>query len=286
MTPDIKFVLTIGTQFITIAKTAEYRLVSYSGIEAADVILDIADNGSADGGYLQSERVGTRTITLAFKIDDKTRTEQLRAWLIKFFAPKQDATLTVTRTGVTRTINCKLAARPEFVQGNMMRDRLGVTVNLICPDPYFYDTAGTEQRFLTYTPVLNFPMTSIVNVGATSGILTVTDTITLVNDGDAPIGIVCDITASGGTVTNPKVTVNGGEYVKVLKAMARYTVVTVDTRERLKNIYVNNVAAFIFDRNSVFFSVPVGTNTIKISADTGLTNATATVSYALKYLGV
>ena len=92
MTPDITFVLTIGTQFITIAKTAEYRLVSYSGIEAADIILDIADNGSADGGYLQSERVGTRTITLAFKIDDKTRTEQLRAWLIKFFAPKQDAT--------------------------------------------------------------------------------------------------------------------------------------------------------------------------------------------------
>jgi hypothetical protein len=129
-------------------------------------------------------------------------------------------------------------------------------------------------------------MTSIVNVGATSGILTVTDTITLVNDGDAPIGIVCDITASGGSVTNPKVTVNSGDYVKVLKAMVRYDVVTVDTRERLKNIYVNNVAAFIFDRNSVFFSVPVGTNTIKISADTGLTNATATVSYALKYLGV
>lgn len=283
---SITFTLEIGDEEIIIAKNSIYRLVAYEGIEAVDILLDVADNGSSDGGYIQSERVGTRAISIGFKVDDKTRTEEMRAWLIAFFKPRQDAVLTVERTGVTRSINCKLAARPEFTQGNMKQDRLAVTVNLVCADPYFYDTAETEQQFLTYTPTINFPLTSMSGAGVTSGILTVTDTITIDNTGDADMGIVCEITAAGGSVTNPKVTLNAGDYVKVLKSMVHYDVVEIDTRERMKNIYVNDVAAFIFDRASVFFSVPVGVNTLKISADTNLTNATAKAYYTLKYLGV
>jgi hypothetical protein len=72
----------------------------------------------------------------------------------------------------------------------------------------------------------------------------------------------------------------------VIRSLVQDEVLLIDTRERRKNIYVNGTSEFIFDRRSVFFSLPIGTNTLTISADTGVTNATTKVSYTLKYFGV
>lgn len=285
MNPYITFVLELGGRTLTISKKSVFRLIGFDGIEASDIAIIVAENGSVDGGYIQSVQVVPRSITIEFAIADFQRTEELRLWLIKFFTPKVKGTLTVSRGGVSRRIGYNLAARPEFRQTNITQDRLLVSVSLICPDPYFYDIIPGEVRFLTYTPVASFPLTSMAAVGVTTGLMTVTDTAVVENNGDAPVGIICEITAAGGPVSNPKILCNGN-YVRVIKEMTMGDTVKVDTRERRKNIYVNGNSEFIFDRTSVFFSLPVGKNTLTISADTGLTNAATTVSYTLKYYGV
>jgi phage-related protein len=287
MKPYIKITISIGNRLVTIAKDSVYRLPQggITGIESADLEAILTEYAAMDGGYLEAVKVPPRTIGLSFVINDRSRTEELRNDLISFFSPKKQGTLTIERGGRKRKIGFCLSERPQFVQDNIISDKLRVNLSLICPDPYFQDVNPSVVNFMHPLPLLTFPFNSVAGVGITAGILVVTDTATLVNDGDVPVGIVCDITASGGTVTNPKITMNG-QYVRVIKTLEIGDTLSIDTNQGRKDIYFNGESQFIFDRKSVFFQLPVGENTIVVSADAGIKDAKASFTYSFKYLGV
>lgn len=287
MKPYIKITISIGNRLLTIAKDSVYRLPQggITGIESADLEAILTEYAAMDGGYLEAIKVPPRTIGLSFVINDRSRTEELRNDLISFFSPKKPGTLTIERGGRKRKIGFCLSERPQFVQDNIITDKLRVNLSLICPDPYFQDVNPSVVNFMHPLPLLTFPFNSVAGVGITAGILVVTDTATLVNDGDVPVGIVCDITASGGTVTNPKITMNG-QYVRVIKTLEIGDTLSIDTNQGRKDIYFNGESQFIFDRKSVFFQLPVGENTIVVSADAGIKDAKASFTYSFKYLGV
>lgn len=287
MKPYIKITISIGNRLVTIAKDSVYRLPQggITGIESADLEAILTEYAAMDGGYLEAVKVPPRTIGLSFVINDRTRTEELRNDLISFFSPKKPGTLTIERGSRKRKIGFYLSERPQFVQDNIISDKLRVNLSLICSDPYFQDVNPSVVNFMHPLPLLTFPFNSVAGVGITAGILVVTDTATLVNDGDVPVGIVCDITASGGTVTNPKITMNG-QYVRVIKTLEIGDTLSIDTNQGRKDIYFNGESQFIFDRKSVFFQLPVGENTIVVSADAGIKDAKASFTYSFKYLGV
>lgn len=287
MKPYIKITISIGNRLVIIAKDSVYRLPQggITGIESADLEAILTEYAAMDGGYLEAVKVPPRTIGLSFVINDRSRTEELRNDLISFFSPKKPGTLTIERGGRKRKIGFYLSERPQFVQDNIISDKLRVNLSLICPDPYFQDVNPSVVNFMHPLPLLTFPFNSVAGVGITAGILVVTDTATLVNDGDVPVGIVCDITASGGTVTNPKITMNG-QYVRVIKTLEIGDTLSIDTNQGRKDIYFNGESQFIFDRKSVFFQLPVGENTIVVSADAGIKDAKASFTYSFKYLGV
>ena len=52
------------------------------------------------------------------------------------------------------------------------------------------------------------PPTNHANVGMTTGMLTVSDSISVRNIGDVDIGIIATIRASGGVVVNPQILCN------------------------------------------------------------------------------
>lgn len=285
--PYITLIITIGDERITIAKDSVYRLLAggITGIESTDCEAMLTEYAAMDGGYLEAVRIPPRTISVQFAIDDKKRTEELRKRLIAMFSPKKRGTLVVNRGNRARKINFYMRNRAEFTQANIMQDRLIVNVDMVCPDPYFEDVNATTINFMKASPLLTFPFNSLAGVGITAGVLTVTDRVKLVNDGDVPVGIICDITANGGTVTNPKITMNG-QYVRVIKTMEIGDALSINTNKGQKNIYFNGESQFIFDRTSVFFELPVGENEIVISADAGVKDAKASFTYSFKYLGV
>lgn len=285
--PYIKLIVNIGGEQLMIAKESVYRLLAggVAGIESADLEAVMSEYAAMDGGYLDTVRVPPRHISVLFAVDERKQTEELRKKLIAFFSPRKQGTLIVERANRSRKIRFYLNEQPEFIQSNIIDDRLHVRVNMVCPDPYFEDVTPTTVQFMKPLPLLTFPFNSVVDVGITSGVLEITDTATLVNDGDVPVGIVCDILANGGTVTNPKISMNG-QYVRVIKTMEIGDTVQIDTNKGQKNIYFNGESQFIFDRKSVFFQLPVGENTIVISADAGVKDAKASFTYSFKYLGV
>lgn len=285
--PYIKLIITVGDEQITIAKDSVYRLLNggIEGIESADLEAVLSEYAAMDGGYLEAVRVPPRTISVRFAIDDKKRTEELRKKLIAMFSPKKSGVLVVNRGNRARKIAFYLRTRAEFIQPNIVQDRLVVDIEMVCPDPYFEDINETTINFMKASPLFTFPFNSLAGVGITAGVLTVTDRVQLVNDGDVPVGIVCDITANGGTVTNPKISMNG-QYVRVIKTMEIGDSLSIDTNKGRKNIYFNGKSEFIFDRTSVFFQLPVGVSDIVISADAGVKDAKASFTYSFKYLGV
>lgn len=285
--PYIKLIINIGGEQIIIARDSVYRLLAggITGIESADLEAVISEYAAMDGGYIDAVRVPPRHISVLFAVDERKQTEELRKKLIAFFSPRKQGTLIVERANRSRKIRFYLSEQPEFVQDNIIDDRLHVRVNMICPDPYFEDVTPTTVNFMKPLPLLTFPFNSLAGVGITAGVLEITDTTTLVNNGDMPVGIICDITANGGTVTNPKITMNG-QYVRVIKTMEIGDTIQIDTNKGQKNIYFNGESQFIFDRKSIFFQLPVGENTIVISADAGIKDAKASFTYSFKYLGV
>lgn len=285
--PYIKLIIKIGSEQIIIARDSVYRLLEggVAGIESANLEAVMSEYAAMDGGYIDAVRVPPRHISVLFAVDERKQTEELRKKLIAFFSPRKQGTLIVERANRSRKIRFYLGEQPEFVQDNIINDRLHVRVNMICPDPYFEDVTPTTVNFMKQLPLLTFPFNSLAGVGITAGVLEITDTATLVNNGDMPVGIICDITANGGTVTNPKITMNG-QYVRVIKTMAIGDTIQIDTNKGKKNIYFNGESQFIFDRQSIFFQLPVGENTIVISADAGIKDAKASFTYSFKYLGV
>lgn len=285
--PYIKLIINIGGEQIIIARDSVYRLLAggIAGIESADLETVMSEYAAMDGGYIDAVRVPPRHISVLFAVDERKQTEELRKKLIAFFSPRKQGTLIVERANRSRKIRFYLSEQPEFIQDNIIDDRLHVRVNMICPDPYFEDVTPTTVNFMKPLPLLTFPFNSLAGVGITAGVLEITDTTTLVNNGDMPVGIICDITANGGTVTNPKITMNG-QYVRVIKTMAIGDTIQIDTNKGQKNIYFNGESQFIFDRKSIFFQLPVGENTIVISADAGIKDAKASFTYSFKYLGV
>jgi phage-related protein len=285
--PYIKLIINIGGEQIIIARDSVYRLLAggITGIESADLEAVISEYAAMDGGYIDAVRVPPRHISVLFAVDERKQTEELRKKLIAFFSPRKQGTLIVERANRSRKIRFYLSEQPEFIQDNIIEDRLHVRVNMICPDPYFEDVTPTTVNFMKPLPLLTFPFNSLAGVGITAGVLEITDTTTLVNNVDMPVGIICDITANGGTVTNPKIAMNG-QYVRVIKTMAIGDTIQIDTNKGQKNIYFNGESQFIFDRKSIFFQLPVGENTIVISADAGIKDAKASFTYSFKYLGV
>lgn len=284
---NITLELTLNGQMIRIAKNSVYRLLEggIQGIEAPEYAIEDEKLAYADGAYIVGTQVMPRHITISFGIADRTNSEAFRRKLIRQLVPKTPGSLVVERSGVRRKIDFMLENAPEFQQDNIIDDDLHVTLNLYCADPYFRDEQDTTIDFKKIAPLFTFPFNSIAGVGVTAGIYTIYNQATIVNSGDVPIGVIVDITAKGGTVTNPQISLDT-EYVRALQILQPEDQLRINTNDGQQSILLNQQPKFIFDRRSIFFQLPVGTNHIEISADAHVDHIQSSFTYALKYLGV
>lgn len=278
--------LRFGDKEIRIAKDSVFRLLAggLKGVEAADYELSTEKSAGMDGEYVQTEKFGPRSIGIEFSVADRARTEDYRDLLMRYINPRREGTLIVERNGVRRKIGVKMDGRMEFDQANIITDRLHVSLNLFCPDPWFYDAEETERGFIAHAPLLTFPFNSVVGVGITSGATWTTDALTINNDGDAPMGVMVDIVADG-PITNPGVKLDD-KAIKAICSMQGGDKLHISTVERQKTIELNDGVLLNYDRQSVFFQVPPGNHTLIITADSGVDKATSKVTYAMRYLGV
>lgn len=285
MTASITIVIKLGERSLEIRKGGSLRLNRITGVESPEYDVQAEEYSAMEGGYLSFLHVPSRLITMTFTVDNRYETEERRAELIGFFAIDREGELKITRTGVTRVIPCRCAAAPVFDQENIRKDKLKVTVSLLCLFPYFSATVPVEIRFGTVLPLLSFPISFMAGAGVIFGRPEVTDNAILFNDGDVSAGLVMTVKAAGGTIVNPFFYLDN-EFVRVLTALEDGDELVIDTRPGKKSIRINGENRLLFDRESTFFSVQPGTHTIRVGAESGAEYASATSEIAYLYNGV
>lgn len=270
MIASIVVELELDGQKIEIKKGGALRLNrgGLTGAESPDYDVETEEFSAMDGGQVTAEHVPSRTIGLSFTVDKIAEAEEWRRRLIAFFGCRKTGTLRIIRSGVARKIACRCGSAPVFTQENIHTSRLSVSVTLLCVVPYFEDEKETEFEFNAVDGLMMFPLTFFPQAGTTTGMVAVSNRMTVDNKGDIPVGAVFTVTASGGSVVNPVIEMDT-EYIRILTTLEEGDELLIDTRKGSKRVELNGESRFIFERGSTFFEIPTGAHALSIGAKTG-----------------
>ena len=151
--------------------------------------------------------------------------------------------------------------------------------------PYFQDMEQQTAGNRGVTGGWRFPFTFPV----TFGTVTANNTITIENMGNLPFGFVMDISVSGGTVTDLKITNQAGDYLMLDGVLNRGQSVRVDTRAGRKSIVNIKTGANLLSKlgdDSTMLQIERGLNVFTVTAADGLENASVLIAYRNVYKGV
>ncbi len=249
------------------------------GFSASEYQISISNNAVYDGGSVSGVKIASRPLYIEIREDISNRSGYL-----SFFNPKNEGVLYVTVGYVERFIVYRVA-KLNVKQSNLALPPV-LQLELICPDPYFYDIDDFGKNIASRRAMYGFPFVWPVGKGLISDYKVFTDQTLILNRGDVSTGLIVDFKCTG-SVLNPRVElVNTGEYMRILRAMAAGDVVRFETNTARKNIYVNGAKYSNFDPASTFFSLQEGNNVLKYGSDSGYTALNVYVRYRAKYLGV
>lgn len=300
----LKIVLTCNGRTLVMGPGEDLDITKISGLESSELEISTSDNALVDGVSVDGKKIGRRPIHIEAKFRNGRNNPENRAEVIKFFNPKYTGKALITNMGVSRNIEYELEGW-TFAEQRNLDARLGIIVDLICPDPYMLNVDNFGKNMAHYTAQFHFPWHSLAKRatnkkqypaeaeglmlgGIITGYRTLRKEVVLVNDGDVSTGIQIQFVAKRGEVKNPKITnVRTGQFMRVLCSMAIGDVLLVDTNARHQVIELNGVNYYQhIDRQSEPFELDVGDNYLEYDADENYTNLDVNLYYRPKYLGV
>ena len=276
-----------------------------TGLESSELDISTSDNALVDGASVDGKKIKPRPIHIEASFRSNKNNPENRAKVIQFFNPKYTGKALITNMGVSRSIEYELEGW-TFATIRNMDNKLGILVDLLCPDPYMLNVDNFGKNMANISALFAFPwrmlstrMTSgkldypdkargMLLGGMTMGYRTLYREVVLANDGDVPTGVQIQFVATRGPVTNPKITNTGtGQYMRVNVAMQQGDILLIDTNDRHQVITLNGVNYYQhIDRKSEPFKLAVGDNYLEYDADENYTNLDVNLFYTPKYLGV
>ncbi len=279
---DFYILISRGDDRIEVSGNSLYRPVSVKGFDFPEVSVLTESKMQLDYETVKSRQIKSRRLYIDFQIVSLDLAEEKRKQLISFLNPKKDFTITVKRNQRVRRINCVLESA-EIDQKNL-RSFMTVKLVFLCPEPYFFGAAPISVRSFSVDPLLWFPLTTTGENGVTSGAVFKNNEFDIQNHGDAETGFNITLESSG-VVMAPEISC-GDKKIKILDAMLKGDVYSISTEKQHKSIKLNGVPRFMFDRSSVFFSLPQGSSHIKVTARSGADKLRVSLSFEERYLGI
>ena len=263
----------------------DIHAIDIQGIEASSYTIN-KTNSEQDGANLTSVKIEPREITITGDIEKNSLEDTNREFLLRFFNPKQEGIMYITRNNISRKIQYSVSSL-DFPT-NKMYEYIDFTLVLECvEEPYFSDAKNSGNYLTLISPQFTFPLAIPAVRGRAMGYRTFKPYLPLVNDGDKETGIKIIAIAKRGKVDNLKFILNNKEYIKVNQTLKQWDVLEINTNPRQKSVTLNgeNVINRI-DRNSSFFSLRMGKNILKYECGDGSTNIDIDVQFYRKYLGI
>lgn len=296
--------LTCNGKTLLMGPGEDIDINAVTGLESSELEISTSDNALVDGASVDGKKIKPRAIHIEASFKSNKDNAANRAAVIKFFNPKYTGKALITCMGVSRNIEYELEGW-TFKKTKNVDQKLGIIVDLLCPDPYMLNVDNFGKNMANITPLFAFPWMmlsrrasgkldynpkarGLLLGGATMGYRTLHKEVVLANDGDVSTGVQIQFIATRGEVTNPKITNTlTGQYMRVNIVMQQGDVLLIDTNERHQVITLNGVNCYQkIDRKSEPFQLDVGDNYLEYDADVNYTNLDVNLFYTPKYLGV
>lgn len=300
----LKIELTCNGHTLTMGPHEDIDITKVTGLESSELEISTSDNALVDGVSIDGKKISKRPIHIEAKFKDGQNNPENRAAVIKFFNPKYKGKALITNLGISRNIEYELEGWTFAEQANL-DTRLGIVVDLMCPDPYMLNVDNFGKNMAHYTAQFHFPWHSLIQRvvnknqypekvrglmlgGMIMGYRTLRKEVVLANDGDVPTCIQIQFIAKRGDVKNPRITnVKTGQFIRIVCDMRQGDVLLIDTDARHQVIELNGVNYYNhIDRRSEPFDLAVGDNYLEYDADDNYTNLDVNLFYRPKYLGV
>ena len=280
MTEELTITIHNGISNITIGGgNCDYKLTAYSGFAAADFDVKLSAGGAADGGYISTARLASRTLGIKFDFGGKNA-ESVRQSLISFFAPDRQLTVTAQRGSIVRTIEGR-AADFDISERNR-HARSTVDLSILCPDPFFKATNTVSYSGTVVTSKLHLPF----HLPCVVGVERSTGELEIVNSGDTYADMSA-ILAVNAAVTNPYVlNRTTGKKIKMIGTLGKGSVLHISTIRRAKGAWVGGTRCLIDPTSQFSDFLEVGLNQLECGANEGTDKLAASVEYTALFLGV
>lgn len=135
-------------------------ITKVTGLESSELEISTSDNALVDGVSVDGKKISKRPIHIEAKFKKNKNNPENRAAVIKFFNPKYTGKALITNMGISRNINYELEGW-TFAEQQNLDARLGIIVDLMCPDPYMLNVDNFGKNMAHYTAQFHFPWHSL-----------------------------------------------------------------------------------------------------------------------------
>jgi len=272
-------------QRINLTENGNYALLAVGGLTPPAATINTAIIATKDGAVFNSSRLDTRNIVLT--IAPLNSIEKNRINLYQYFKSKQYIKLYLENN--TRSV--WIDGYIETIDGDLYTDKQQIQISIICPDPYFKDTATGVYLFSNVVSLFSFPFSIAETPGIPISQLGEYVEIAITNNSDDETGVIINMQANGQVVNPTIYNMTTNENFTLNITMQAGDLITIDTRRGHKAVTLthNAVVTNILNnmvQGSEWLNLIVGDNIFSYTCVSGAANLDITVTLQPIYEGV
>lgn len=260
-----------GQTMILTGNESAYQVISIIGLNPPPAQINTTTAAGLDGAQFNSARLNTRNIVITIKINGDVETN--RQTLYKFFRTKErcrfffsNRNRDVYIDGYVETVACDLFVNDERAQ-----------ISILCPQPYFRGLETVTDDISSTVAGFEFPFAIDLGDPIPFSTFDSAGAANVVNDSEAEVGVIIDMTFSGSVDAVEIRNTNTGESLTLAYSFEVADRVQIDTNKGNKSVtlFRDGEALNIFpalQRGSTFFQLSVGDNPFIYLADGGASN--------------
>lgn len=264
-------------------------ITGIDGLGASDATINVDNLSMLDGGIFNSARVNARNINFNFKFLFTPTIEDVRLKTYKYFPIKKK----IKMRFITDNHDAEIAGYVESNDPTVFSKAEGTSINVVCPDPYFYSVKDDITLFSGIEAEFEFPME---NDSLDEALMCLGDYVrdpmkTIYYFGAGDVGVIINIHAVGPVKNITVNNVDTRESIKVdleLKAGDQVIISTVKGDKYARLIREGEETNILnrLGRNIGWFTLKSGENTFHYTAEDGVDNVVFQMENKVAYEGI
>lgn len=276
-------------------------VTSITGLGPPKANISTMSLATADGGLFIGARCDYRNIVFNLRMMDLPSVEANRHKVYQFFPIKKMIKMDFETDSGSKSITGYI----ESNEPNIFSKEEDAQISVICPDPWFYDTGEAQEFFTGVTNVFTFPFSNETTIADKTLIMSSrnpTTTIDFYSTTEVDVG--CDIRIDLDMMPGDIHIYNRGKHLELTVLSQKlknilgadetqsgdYIIISTKPGNKSATYYRNgrfykNIIAAV-DRDSDWFSISFGQNSLAYFVDENQDYVRVTFSYKNAYSGI